>query len=1192
MKDNYSNYMTLVYEKNRLAVMPTYRRKCKFAILIHFLALTILYKNNTCTFSVLIQLHESEFLACKLSMHRNRKRLMPGKLAQINADFIFNLILCFSVVIFAIWLDILLSSSGDVHPNPGPLSTSSSSSTSSASSSMSNTLFSSLDLTHNLSFVHYNVQSIFSKLDILQTELFEFDILAFTETWLSPSIDTNELLLHSYNTPERKDRVGDNHGGVMIYVKDCLHYKRREDLEPRNIESIWLELTNNHKHILFGLFYRPPNSNSNYFSDIEDSIALAVDSPGISEIIITGDFNLNLLNSQTAKKINSICSQFSFYQSITQPTHFTENSSSLIDILLVTNKTHLIVSGVGDPFLNQEIRYHCPIYGIFKFSKPKYASFTRHIWNYDKGNYELLHNKATSFDWDYIKDNDINTYANNISSTVITIAKECIPNRYIKIKPSEPPWINSTIKRNIRKRKRAYRKVKRTNLESDWKKFKSLRNKVVQNIRDSKKSFYDRIAAKLTSETLASKDWWTTLKTFIAPNNKTAIPPLEFNDNVYTEETDKANVLNTYFQSHTILNEQNALIPSLPPAIVNTQLNSIVLSPLEVESVLTTLPAAKASGPNGLSNRILRELSKELSSPYCSLFNQSLREGKVPSSYKEANVCPIPKKGDLSDVSNYRPISLLNSEDKILERLVFKYLFNHLRDNNLLSSLQSGFLPGDSTVNQLTFLYNTFCQALDSGKEVRAVFCDISKAFDRVWHAGLLAKLQAAGVSGNVHAWFADYLLDRKQRVVLPGAVSDWTYIRAGVPQGSILGPLLFLLYINDIVNDIGSSIRLFADDTSLFIIVDDPVTAAGCINADLGKISAWASTWLVTFNPSKTETLLVSRKLNRPLHPPIYMQNQQISEVDSHKHLGLYFSNDCTWHQHIKYITDKAWTRINTMRKLKFRLDRKSLETIYTAFIRPLIEYGDVIWDNCTLYEKQELDKIQNEAARIATGATRLVSIAILYKEIGWDPLEKRRTDHKLTLFYKMTHNLTPLYLSSLVPQSVSNISRYSLRNSNDLQTIDARTTLYYNSFLPSTVRAWNNVHDEAKQSDSLSTFKGFLHKGRSRTPKHFYVGNRKAQILHTRLRTNCSSLNLDLFLKNISDSPLCQCGSIENAQHYFFHCRHYQVQRTELLNSVSQYQTPSLSLFLYGNDSFSLDTNTVIFEKVHKFILDSKRF
>ena len=190
-----------------------------------------------------------------------------------------------------------------------------------------------------------------------------------------------------------------------------------------------------------------------------------------------------------------------------------------------------------------------------------------------------------------------------------------MPNRYIKIKPSEPPWINSTIKRNIRKRKRAYKKVKRTNSETDWKKFKSLRNKVVQNIRDSKKLFYDKIAAKLTSEKLSSKDWWSTLKSFIAPNYKTAIPPLEVNDDIYTEETDKANVLNNFFQSHTILNEQNAVIPNLPPAAVNAPLNNKVLSPTEVESVLKTLPVAKASGPNGLSNRVLRELSKELSSP-------------------------------------------------------------------------------------------------------------------------------------------------------------------------------------------------------------------------------------------------------------------------------------------------------------------------------------------------------------------------------------------------------------------------------------------------------------------------------------------------------------------------------------------------------------------------------------------------
>ena len=212
---------------------------------------------------------------------------------------------------------------------------------------------------------------------------------------------------------------------------------------------------------------------------------------------------------------------------------------------------------------------------------------------------------------------------------------------------------------------------------------------------------------------------------------------------------------------------------------------------------------------------------------------------------------------------------------------------------------------------------------------------------------------------------------------------------------------MLFLVYINDIVIDTGSNIRLFADDTSLYITVDDPVAAAGCLNTDLQKITRWAATWLVSFNPTKTEAFLVSRKLIRN-HPSIYMQNQQNTEVESHvKHLGIYFTNDCTWHHHIKNITDKAWTtcRINCMRKLKFRLARNSLETIYLTFIRPLLEYGDVLWDNCT--QKHELDKIQNEAARIATGATKLISLHALSNEVKWESLEERRRKHKLTLFF-----------------------------------------------------------------------------------------------------------------------------------------------------------------------------------------------
>ena len=194
------------------------------------------------------------------------------------------------------------------------------------------------------------------------------------------------------------------------------------------------------------------------------------------------------------------------FQAINQPTHYTEHSSSLLDILLVSNKEHLILSGVGDPFLTQNIRYHCPIYGISKFSTAKLKSYTRLIWYYEQGNYDLLRSKAAAADWDSLHDLDIDTYAQNITTHIISLAKDCIPNKTIRIRPSDPPWLTSYLKKYIRKRKRAYRRARRTNLASHWAKFRRLRNKAISILRDSKKTFYDKITDKLKSESLRSKD--------------------------------------------------------------------------------------------------------------------------------------------------------------------------------------------------------------------------------------------------------------------------------------------------------------------------------------------------------------------------------------------------------------------------------------------------------------------------------------------------------------------------------------------------------------------------------------------------------------------------------------------------------------------------------------------------------------
>ena len=258
---------------------------------------------------------------------------------------------------------------------------------------------------------------------------------------------------------------------------------------------------------------------------------------------------------------------------------------------------------------------------------------------------------------------------------------------------------------------------------------------------------------------------------------------------------------------------------------------------------------------------------------------------------------------------------------------------------------------------------------------------------------------------------------NRTQRVALEGSYSQYKILNAGVPQASILGPLLFLIYINDIVEEIGSNIRLFADAT-LYLIVDDPDTTADLMNADLDKIHSWSQSWLVNFNPNKTEELIISRKAAPPDHPPPLCT------------LGLILNKSCSWHEHIEEISSKAWKRVNILRKLKYQLDRKTLQITYFSFIRPILEYADIVWGNCTQNEKKnELEKIQIEAAMIVTGATRSCSNRKILEEAGWDSLETRREKHRLITFHKMVHQNSPSYLYTLVPPSVHQVSQRNLR-------------------------------------------------------------------------------------------------------------------------------------------------------------------
>ena len=248
-----------------------------------------------------------------------------------------------------------------------------------------------------------------------------------------------------------------------------------------------------------------------------------------------------------------------------------------------------------------------------------------------------------------------------------------------------------------------------------------------------------------------------------------------------------------------------------------------------------------------------------------------------------------------------------------------------------------------------------------------------------------------------------------------------------------------------------------------------------------------------------------------------------------------------------------------------------------------------DIVWNNCTQYEINQIEKVQQEAARIVTGATRLISIELLYKETGWEPLHKRRYKHNLCQVYKMVNDLTPNYLTSLIPATVANTSAYQLRDSENVRPLLTRTQLYYKSFLPSSIRNWNELPLNIRNSSSLTSFKRQLNKDNIKVPIYYSSGNRQLQIYHTRLRTNCSSLNQHLHSKNIIADPSCACGGVESTKHFLLQCPHFNQARIEMLNTLS---TVCLNVLLYGDNNLDTHYNKLIFETVQKYISDSKRF
>ena len=464
----------------------------------------------------------------------------------------------------------------------------------------------------------------------------------------------------------------------------------------------------------------------------------------------------------------------------------------------------------------------------------------------------------------------------------------------------------------------------------------------------------------------------------------------------------------------------------------------------------------------------------ELAPVLTKLFKKCIKESCFPSCWKLPSVVPVFKNnGERSNAGDYRPISLLPVVSKVFEILINSSIIKHLDSNGLLSDHQYGFRSSRSTADLLTVITERIHQTLDSSGESRAIALDISKAFDRVWHAGLLHKLKAYGISGSVLAIIKSFLSNRKIKVVLNGESSSEYAVNSGVPQGSVLGPILFLIFINDLPDDLMCRVGIFADDTTLYSglpkpsCIFDKVELAADLESDLRAVVEWGDKWLVTFNCTKTKLLSINR-YHDPFLPSVNMSGEELPENELIRLLGLYFTNTLDWTPYIESIALSAARKIGSLFRARAYLTPESILYLYKSTIRPCMEYCCHIWAGASCTALRSLDKIQN----------RLLNLVGPELFSTLDSLSHRRDVASLALFYRYYHGKCSDDLASLIPKSYGSVCAQRERrgsfHKHSVYLPRRKTTTYANSFIPRTSILWNSLSKECFPSDyDLDSFK-----------------------------------------------------------------------------------------------------------------------